>query len=118
MRTRDMRIERVPTSCSDLDGPSFTVHVSKHGSHRVVRIGGELDIATRNKAKNACLEGRRGKFVVVEMAGMTFMDCCGYGGLLAARQILLAHGGSLTLNHQTGQPAELLDMLACLETGN
>ena len=31
------------------------------------------------------------------MADMTFMDCCGYGGLVAAREILQADGGSLTL---------------------
>jgi hypothetical protein len=46
------------------------------------------------------------------------MDCCGYGGLVAARQALQADGGSLTLNHQTGQPAEFLVMLAVLEPDN
>lgn len=113
MRTRDMRIEAAHTS-SDSDGPSFTLRVFKRRGRRVVQIGGELDIATRNRARQACLEGR-GHNVVVEMADVTFMDCCGYGGLVAARQVLQADGGSLTLNHQTGQPAELLVMLAILE---
>ena len=114
MRTRDMRIEEVPTSSADSDDLSFTLRVSKRGSRRVVEIGGELDIATRDRVHQACLEGR-GNVVVVEMADMTFMDCCGYGGLVAARQILQAGGGSLTLNHQTGQPAEFLVMIAVLE---
>ena len=113
MRTRDMRIEAAHTS-SDSDGPSFTLRVFKRHGRRVVQIAGELDITTRNSARQACLEGR-GHDVVVEMADVTFMDCCGYGGLVAARQILQADGGSLTLNHQTGQPAELLVMLAILE---
>ena len=113
MRTRDMRIETAGTP-SDSDDRCFTLRVSKRRGRRVVQIGGELDIATRNRARRACLDGR-GKNVVVDMAEMTFMDCCGYGGLVAARQILQADGGSLTLNHQTGQPAEFLVMLAVLE---
>jgi anti-anti-sigma factor len=114
VRTRDMRIEPATTSSSgDADEP-FTLRVSKRRGRRVVQIGGELDIATRHRARQACLEGR-GHDVVVEMADVTFMDCCGYGGLVAARRALQADGGSLTLNHQTGQPAELLVMLGILE---
>ena len=113
MRTRDMRIAAEVTS-SDTDDRSFTLRVTKRRGRRVVQIGGELDIATRNRARRACLDGRA-KDVVVDMAGMTFMDCCGYGGLVAAREALQADGGSLTLNHQTGQPAEFLVMLAVLE---
>jgi anti-anti-sigma factor len=114
VRTRDMRIEAPERSSGDADEPSFTLRVSKRRGRRVVQIGGELDIATRNRARQACLEGRSHD-VVVEMADVTFMDCCGYGGLVAARKVLQADGGSLTLNHQTGQPAELLVMLAVLE---
>ena len=116
MRTRDMRID-TPTTAFRSDDLGFTLRVLKHRGHRIVEIGGELDIASRNTVRLACLEGR-GKFVVVEMADMTFMDCCGYGGLVAARQILQAGGGSLTLQHQTGQPAEFLNMLTLLEAGN
>ena len=116
MRTRDMRIAAEVTS-SDSDDRAFTLRVSKRRGRRVVQIGGELDIATRNRARRACLDGR-GKDVEVDMADMTFMDCCGYGGLVAARQILQADGGSLTLHHQTGQPAEFLVMLAVLEPNN
>jgi anti-anti-sigma factor len=116
VRTRDMRIEAAGTP-SGSDDLCFTLRVSKRRGRRVVQIGGELDIATRNRARRACLDGR-GKDVVVDMAEMTFMDCCGYGGLVAARQILQADGGSLTLNHQTGQPAALLVMLAVLEPDN
>ena len=116
MRTRDMRIEAGVT-LSDPDDRPFTLRVSKRRGRRVVQIGGELDIATSNKARRACLDGR-GKDVVVDMADVTFMDCRGYGGLVAARQILQADGGSLTLNRQNGQPAEFLVMLAVLEPDN
>jgi anti-anti-sigma factor len=116
VRTRDMRIDSVPTSYNR-DDPTFKLHVSRRGGHRVVRVGGELDVATRAHVRHACLAGR-GNTVVVEMAGISFMDCSGYGGLVAARLILEASGGSLTLRHQTGQPAELLDMLARLQSAN
>jgi anti-anti-sigma regulatory factor len=46
------------------------------------------------------------------------MDCSGYGALVGARLMLQASGGSLTLRHQTGQPAELLKMLARLHSPN
>jgi anti-anti-sigma factor len=93
--------------------PTFTLSVSRRGRHRVVRVCGELDIAARDHVRQACLDGP-GNVVVVEMAQTTFMDCSGYGALVGARLMLNASGGSLTLHHQTGQPAELLDMLAGL----
>jgi anti-anti-sigma factor len=114
VRTRDMRA--MPASMPSVlvgDLP-FTLNITRQGSHRVVQIGGELDLATRNLARRACLSGRR-ETVVVDMADMTFMDCCGYGGLVAARRVLQRHGGSLTLHNPAGQPAELLMMLALLE---
>ncbi len=113
MRTRDMRA--VPEQMTPgLDDLPFTLSITRDGRHRVVQIGGELDIATRNLVRRACLSGRR-KSVVVDMAEPTFMDCSGYGGLVAARRVLQESGGSLTLQHQVGQPAELLRMIALLE---
>ena len=113
MRTRDMRIDSVP-ALSTRDDSAFSLQVLKRGLSRVVRVGGELDVATRAQVRDACLAGR-GNSVVVEMAELTFMDCSGYGCLVAARRILEASGGSLTLRHLTGQPAELLELLAGLQ---
>ncbi len=117
MRTRDMRAATALTDASP-DDPRITVRVSRSGRRgRVVQIGGELDVASRGQVHRACLTGRRNE-VVVEMTEMTFMDCCGYGGLVAARQTLRRHGGSLTLRNQSGQPAELLAMITKLESRN
>jgi anti-anti-sigma factor len=99
-----------PTSVVSPEGVPFTVNVSRHGRHRIVQISGELDVVTRNIVRRACAAGRR-TAVVVEMSETTFMDCSGYGGLVAARNDLQAHGGSLTLRNQAGQPAELISML-------
>ena len=116
MRTRDMRAMPATITSTAADMP-FSLSISRDGRYRVVQIGGELDLATRNLARRACLAGRR-KTVVVEMSDMTFMDCCGYGGLVAARLALQHDGGSLTLRNQAGQPAELLTLLAALEVSN
>jgi len=113
VRTRDMRAVPAQITSATLALP-FSLSVCRAGRYRVVEIGGELDVATRNLARRACLAGRR-KAVIVEMGAMTFMDCSGYGALVVARLALQERGGSLTLRNQAGQPAELLDLIASLE---
>jgi anti-anti-sigma factor len=95
---------------TDSDVPLFDLSESiEHGSS-VIQVSGQLDIATRNRCLEACL-GAHHVAVVVDMATLTFMDCAGYGALVAARRALQARGGSLTLRHATGQPARLLATL-------
>jgi anti-anti-sigma factor len=98
----------------DVVDHAFTVSVTKDGAHRVVHVGGELDLATRNEIYRACLAGGD-VAVMVEMADLTFMDCSGYSGLAAARRVLQEQGGSLTLRNQVGQPARLLTLLSFVE---
>ena len=120
MRTRDMRNDHVTaplngkSPCNGGKVHGFSLSVSERDGHRVVRIGGELDIATRSRVRQACVGGFDNA-VDVEMAEMTFMDCCGYGALVAARLQLQERGGSLTVLNQVGQPARLLTVLAALE---
>ena len=102
---------RLELATADSDDPLFDVTESiEHGSS-VVHVSGQLDIATRNRCLEVCL-GAHYVAVVVDMAALTFMDCAGYGGLVAARRVLQERGGSLTLRHATGQPARLLASLA------
>jgi anti-anti-sigma factor len=112
VRTRDLCTQ--PSSFDGPDDQAFAVNITHEHGDRIVHVSGELDVASRNVMSRACLENGD-KSVVVEMAEMTFMDCCGYGGLVAARQVLAQHGGTLTLRNQTGQPADLLVMLKTLE---
>ena len=98
-------------SIRTLDSPSLGVHVSTIAGRHVVNVSGELDVRTRHSVEQACVAGDA-VAVVVEMGDLTFMDCCGYAGLVAARRVLQDHGGSLTLSHEVGQPARLLAMLA------
>ncbi len=78
---------------------------------RIVRIGGELDLATREACLNICVSGGSDT-VEVDISSITFMDCSGYGALVAAQLALAQQGRSLTISHATSQPAHLLKLLA------
>jgi anti-anti-sigma factor len=96
--------------------PTLDVHISSDGAaSHVVTISGELDVRSRQYVEHACLEGDD-PVVVLEMSALTFMDCCGYAGLVAARRVLEGRGGSLTFSNQDGQPARLLVMLGAVDT--
>jgi anti-anti-sigma factor len=114
----DMRIDHLlvsnglPPTIEPDDG--FGVCVESANGRRVVRLTGELDIATRDLVRRTCLDGTD-LTVVVDMTDLTFIDCSGYGALIAARRILTDLGGSLTIQNQAGQPAFLLSLLHDLE---
>jgi anti-anti-sigma factor len=105
-----------PSPVVDPGDRGITVGCSTDGACRVVRFAGELDLFTRHVANRACLEGDRID-VVVDLAETTFMDCCGYGGLVAARLDLEQRGGTLTVRNQTGQPARVLALLRMVGEG-
>ena len=77
----------------DLAPSESTLHVSVSvdGANHVVNVSGELDVRTRQLVEQACLAGHD-LAVVVEMSELTFMDCCGYAGLIGIRRALLASG--------------------------
>lgn len=91
----------------DSDDVGFVVSVSTEDGIRVVRLVGELDMAARNRLLRACLAGHHNG-VIVDMSELTFLDCGGYGALVAIRQVLAEGGESLTLRNHSGEPARLL----------
>ena len=130
MSNHDLRANPGTLSVSTLDEPrhnvpawnapaptvlALNVSVSTDAANHVVNVSGELDVRTRHLVEQACLTGRD-LAVVVEMSELTFMDCCGYAGLVAIRRALLERGGSLTLTNQVGQPARLLALLGAAES--
>lgn len=89
----------------------FSAAARTHLGQRVVRVSGELDLASRNTCFNACVTRGRGNVVVVDMSALTFMDCSGYAVFIAVDQVLAERGTSLVLRNPTGQPAHLLQLL-------
>lgn len=96
------------------DTNTCTVRISTESRACVVHVSGELDLAARELVYRACLSAGDGA-VVVDLAQLHFMDCAGYGGLVAAGANLRANGGSLSLRRRTGQPAHLLAALGRIE---
>lgn len=104
-----------PLMIADPDA-GFAVCGTSVGGHRLVRVRGELDVASRDLVCRACLEGID-VIVVVDLTELTFIDCSGWGALMAARGILTDLGGWLTIRNEAGQPARFLGVLALLEAG-
>ena len=96
------------------DDPQFSVTTSFESGCYQVHLAGELDIATRDLVHRVCV-GSDHRDVAVDLGQTTFMDCSGYGGLVAARLELERRGGSLTLRNPAGQPAGLLSLLELSE---
>lgn len=81
----------------------------------VVDVAGELDVATRDHLVSASTAGTHAK-VVIDLRGVTFMDCSGYGSLIDSRLRIEGDGGSLTVTGQSGQPARLCKQISELES--
>ena len=104
------RSEASPPS-SATPPPPFKVSFASNG---VIHVSGELDLATRDRLVTILTAGHRPK-VEVYLGGCTFMDCSGYGALVAARLAIEAQGRSIAITGQTGQPALLWKLIADLE---
>ena len=103
MRTRDMcaNPERATRVVSRRNGDlPFAVNVSRRRNAPHCADQRRTGRGHPQHRRPACRAGRTA--VVVEMSEMTFMDCSGYGGLVAIRRALLERGGSLTLTNQSG----------------
>jgi anti-anti-sigma factor len=105
--TEDVR-ERL-SGRADAD-PRFSVRTRAGGPDHVVALAGELDVASRDVAIEACAPGDHLE-VHVDLSGLTFMDCAGYGALAVAASILERRGGSLVLLNAAGSPRRLLELI-------
>ncbi len=78
---------RLETAFRDIDG------------NRVLDVVGEIDVYTAPKFKeavNSILEAGQ-MHLVVNMAGVTYMDSSGFGALLSATKRLKPKGGTVSL---------------------
>ena len=76
----------------------------------VVAMSGDLDLASCAAALAACTSADQ-LDVVVQLADVEFMDCAGYGALVAAHTTLDQRGGSLVLKGPVGEPLRLLSLI-------
>ena len=92
----------------------FSVDIAAVGRVRTVKVVGDIDVATRSTLHAACTADD-GCDVMVDLRATTFIDCGGYGALVAARRDLEARGGSLSWFGPSGQPQRFLQLLGALE---
>lgn len=80
------------------------------GSH-VVRLVGELDVATRRLVSELADENSWTSDIVLDLRELEFMDCCGFGAIVGLAKGFALHGRCLWLTGQVGEPARLLGLL-------
>ena len=77
----------------------FWVEAKDNGDWSVVEVRGEVDVFTAPKLRERIIElverGRRN--VIVDLAGVTFMDSTGLGILVGCLKRIKEQGGSLAL---------------------
>jgi anti-sigma B factor antagonist len=81
------------------DPAPLSIDVTERGSHTVVAVGGEIDLATQGELKSVLYDlivaGR--VHLVLDLSEVDFLDSTGIGALIGARRRVHAFQGSLTL---------------------
>jgi anti-anti-sigma regulatory factor len=95
------------TSDGRVGTETLSVYVSREPGCDIVHPVGTINVTTRNALFCRCLAPGQ-LHVVVDLTDVSFLDSDGLAGVLAARRVLESEGGSLSMRHATGQPAELL----------
>jgi anti-sigma B factor antagonist len=86
----------------------FSVAVETDGAVRVIRLAGELDVATAPQLRAAFLEPIQETTVIVDVADLTFMSSTGVGELIIARQRSIEKGWTLKVRGMSGTVANVL----------
>ncbi len=112
--TESVRTE--PASGADPGAPAPTLLLNLLAAHDscVVHVTGEVDLATRDQLVSASTSGDH-RQMVIDLGGVTFMDCGGLRAFSISRQIIESQGRSLAITGETGQPARFFDLIAELE---
>jgi anti-anti-sigma factor len=87
----------------------LTIQVVHLDAAPVVLVNGELDLSTADSLRRSLqpLGGR----VVVNLAGVSFMDCSAIGVLVAAHNRLAADGGGLRLRSPRDHVRRTLELV-------
>jgi anti-anti-sigma factor len=97
------------------DAPALRITSESEGTRAVLRVAGELDLATADQLRDRirALLGRESAVteLVLDLAGLEFLDVTGLGALLEARRKLAAIGATLTLRRPRPMVVRMLDLL-------
>jgi anti-sigma B factor antagonist len=95
--------------------PALRITADADGSTAVLRLAGELDLATadllREHVHRLVRGGGQPLRLVFDMAGLEFMDVTGLGALLEARRKVAAIGGSVAITRPRPMVVRMLGLL-------
>lgn len=84
-----------------MSGAGLCAQVSRSGSSATVTLTGELDLATAGELRRRVADLVVGQsppdVLVLDLAGLTFVDAAGISALLSAQRAVTAYGGQLVL---------------------
>lgn len=90
-------------------GPQLVLETTRIGSHDVIVVTGEIDLASAPKVESA-ISGFSGQTVVLDLRRVEFMDSAGLKVLLNQRSRLEESGGDLRLVVGEGAVVRLLEL--------
>jgi anti-anti-sigma factor len=97
------------------DTPALRITADADGGTAVLRLAGELDVATadllRERIRDLLGHGTEVRRLVLDLAGLEFLDVTGLGALLEAHRKLGAVGGTLALRRPRPMVLRMLNLL-------
>jgi anti-anti-sigma factor len=97
------------------DTPPLRITVDTDGATTVLRLAGELDLATaeqlRERVRTLLGYGTVLEKLVLDLAGLEFLDVTGLGALLETRRKLSATGVSFALQRTRPMVVRMLGLL-------
>ncbi|HKX76775.1 MAG TPA: STAS domain-containing protein [Acidimicrobiia bacterium] len=95
-----------------MDSASLHIEVSRQADWTVVKVDGEIDLATVEQLESAVDQALRSGAtqLVIDLTGVTFLDSTGLRALLQTHGRMSDLGGSLALVLNGGPVERLLDI--------
>lgn len=92
--------------------PSFSFEVTADGARTVVALDGEIDAYTSPRLTKGFAElgDVAGRHVVVDLAGVGFVDSAGLSALVASLQALRENGAAVSLRSVSRQLSKLFEI--------
>jgi anti-sigma B factor antagonist len=90
--------------------PHFQVEVTSEGPNAVLRLKGELDVASSATLEDELQRVSGSSAVVLDLTDLEFIDSTGLGVLVKAHQRMRDEGDQLAVIEGTGQVKRLLEL--------
>ncbi len=102
---------------AELRSTEFSVDHCADVRGSVLALSGELDLSSAPELEQAMSEAKPepGRRLLLDLAGLSFMDSTGVSVLVRAKQDADANGWLIALRSPTGQVRRLLELVGLLE---